>query len=74
MHASVRACVCVCVCVCVCTLFVLRIPCIVNCIECFYVNNEPESKFLYIETIKLYCIVLYCIVTPKIRIVFCSNK
>ena len=28
----------------------------------FYVNDEPESKFLYIETIKLYCIVLYCIV------------
>ena len=27
---------------------------------CFYVN-ETESKFLYIETIKLYCIVLYCI-------------
>ena len=23
----------------------------------FYVNDEPESKFLYIETIKLYCIV-----------------
>ena len=35
---------------------------IVNCIECFYVNDEPESKFLYIETIKLHCIVLYCIV------------
>ena len=32
---------------------------IVNCIECFYVNDEPESKFLYTETIKLYCIVLY---------------
>ena len=26
---------------------------------CFYVNDEPESKFLYIVTIKLYCIVLY---------------
>ena len=35
---------------------------IVNCIECFYVNDEPESKFPYTETIKLYCIVLYCIV------------
>ena len=23
----------------------------------FYVNDEPESKFLYTETIKLYCIV-----------------
>ena len=34
---------------------------IVNCIACFYVNDEPESKFLSIETIKLYCIVLYCI-------------
>ena len=31
---------------------------LLNCIECFYVNDEPESKFLYIETIKLYCIVL----------------
>ena len=30
---------------------------IVSCIECFYVNDEPESKFLHIETIKLYCIV-----------------
>ena len=27
---------------------------IVNFIECFYVNDEPESKFLYTETIKLY--------------------
>ena len=25
----------------------------------FYVNDEPGSKFLYTETIKLYCIVLY---------------
>ena len=25
----------------------------------FYVNDEPESRFLYTETIKLYCIVLY---------------
>ena len=23
----------------------------------FYVNDEPEGKFLYTETIKLYCIV-----------------
>ena len=30
---------------------------IVDWIECFYVNDEPESKFLYAETIKLYCIV-----------------
>ena len=30
----------------------------VNFIECFSVNDEPESKFLYTETIKLYCIVL----------------
>ena len=22
----------------------------------FYVNDEPESKFLYTETIKLYCV------------------
>ena len=28
---------------------------IVNCSACFYVNDEPESKFLYTETIKLYC-------------------
>ena len=25
----------------------------------FYVNDEPEGKFLYTETIKLYCIVLH---------------
>ena len=25
----------------------------------FYVNDEPEGKFLYTETIKVYCIVLY---------------
>ena len=24
----------------------------------FYVNDEPEGKFLYTETIKLYCIVI----------------
>ena len=24
-----------------------------------YVNDEPEGKFLYTETIKLYCVVLY---------------
>ena len=24
----------------------------------FYVNDEPEGKFLYTETIKLYCVVL----------------
>ena len=28
----------------------------------FHVNDEPESKFLYTETIKLCCIVLYCMV------------
>jgi len=58
---------------CVCTLLLLSIflvferflaPCFiewlmfyVNFIECFYVNDERESKFLYTETIKLYCIV-----------------
>ena len=31
---------------------------IVNFIDCFYINDEPESKFLYTETIKLYCIVI----------------
>ena len=36
---------------------------VVNCIECFYVNDEPESKFLYTETIKLYCIVLSSLVS-----------
>ena len=25
----------------------------------FYVNDEQEGKFLYTDTIKLYCIVLY---------------
>ena len=39
-----------------CLIELLMFYC-VNCIECFYVNDEPESKFLYIETIKLYCIV-----------------
>ena len=71
MHACVcvrvcvgRACVCACACVracvracararaCVCDRFFT-----VNCIECFYVNDDPESKFLYTQTIKLYCIV-----------------
>ena len=27
----------------------------------FYVNDEPEGKFVYTQTIKLYCVVLYCI-------------
>ena len=36
---------------------------IVNCIECFYVNDEPQSKFLYIETIKMYCIVSKCVLS-----------
>ena len=31
----------------------------VKCIECFYVDDEPEGKFLYTETIKLYCIVCF---------------
>ena len=26
----------------------------------FYVSDEPEGKFFYTETTKLYCIVLYC--------------
>ena len=25
----------------------------------FYENDEPEGKFLYTETVKLYCTVLY---------------
>ena len=25
----------------------------------FYVNDDPEGKFLYTETIKLYCILMY---------------
>ena len=33
----------------------------VNFIECFYVNGEPESKFLYTETIKLYCIMMFLV-------------
>ena len=66
-------CACVCLCVRACMYIVkyflvferFLAPCfiellafIVNCIECFHVNDEPESKFLYTETIKLYCIVL----------------
>ena len=37
--------------------------------ECFYVNDEPDSKFLYTQTIKLYCIAfsLYCIFTAYER-------
>ena len=31
---------------------------IVYFIECFYVNDDPESKHLYTETIELYCIAL----------------
>ena len=33
----------------------------VNFTECFYVNDEPGSNFLYTETIKLCCVVLYTI-------------
>ena len=33
----------------------------------FYVNDEPEGKFLYTETIKLYCS-LYCIVLTSSRV------
>ena len=32
----------------------------------FYVNDEPEGKFLYTETIKLYCIVLYGFLKGKL--------
>ena len=63
--------VCVCAWVHACTLLLLSIflvseqfsaLCFIEllmfyCTECFYVNDEPESKFLYTETIKLYCIV-----------------
>ena len=37
----------------------------VSFIEFFYVNDEPESKFLYTETIKLYCIVLHLCVQRR---------
>ena len=59
-------CVCVCVweggCVraCVCTLLLLSIFLVFEWFlaPCFiYVNDKPESKFLYTETIKLDCIV-----------------
>ena len=33
----------------------------------FYVNDEPEGKFLYTETIKWYCS-LYCIVLTSSRV------
>ena len=36
----------------------LMSPFNINVLNVFYVNDEPESKFLYTETIKLYCIVL----------------
>ena len=70
MHACVHVYVCVCVYIVIVKYFLVferifwlrvSLSCwrfIVNCIECFHVNDEPESKFLYTETIKLYCIVL----------------
>ena len=73
MGGSVRACVCVYIVIvkyfpCIflvferfsapCLIELLMFYCfIVNFIECFYISDEPESKFLYTETIKLYCIV-----------------
>ena len=36
----------------------------------FYVNDEPESKFPYTETIKLYCIVLCCMQIGMCRSLF----
>ena len=70
---SVRGCMCACVCTLLllsiffvfewflapCFIELLMFYCfIVNFMECFYVNVQPESKFLYRETIKLYCITL----------------
>ena len=45
-------------------VFVVVVVCVCVCVR-IYVNDEPESKFLYIETIKLYCIVSYCITTER---------
>ena len=68
-----RACVCVCVCVCtyivIVKYFVFKrfflAPCSIELFmfyckmyRVFYVNGEPEGRFLYTETIKLYCIVV----------------
>ena len=41
----------------------------------FYVNDEPEGEFLCTETIELYCIVLYYIVSflPCTHIVIVIN-
>ena len=62
---------CVHACVCVYIVIVKYFPCIwavfssgfmwvvdvlLILLNVFYVNDEPESKFLYTETIKLYCI------------------
>ena len=33
----------------------------------FHVNDEPESKFLCTETIKLCSIVLYCMVKKRLE-------
>ena len=37
----------------------------VGCKSCkmygmFYINDKPAAQFLYTETIKLYCTILYC--------------
>ena len=34
-------------------------------------NDEPEGKFLYTETVKLYCILLYCILSQT-HVTFCE--
>ena len=70
VRACVRACVCVFVCVCVnarCHIcFVLErysAPCFIELLmlsyemqSTFYINDEPEVKFLHTETIQLYFI------------------
>ena len=40
--------------------------------DCFYVNDEPESKLLYTETIKLYCIALYICLAVYMSAPFCT--
>ena len=48
-------------------LLLILVPCSIELLmfyckmySMFYGNDEPEGKFVYTETIKLYCVVLYC--------------
>ena len=41
----------------------------------FYVNDEPEGKFLYTETIKLYCSAVYvCVLFVMQMLNYCFQS